>query len=213
MPENSSKSEILGRIRNSLIKSTGLPFKDSEASLRDIYPKPEEPLEILFARSFSALNGGFVYCKSQQEFIRNLEKLADTKGWKHLFCWEPRLQDIFIKHDFRKSRIGKSLDKADASVTSCEALVARTGSILMSSRQESGRTLPVFPPVHIVVAYPDQIVFDIENALQHIRQKYGDNLPSMITLESGPSRTADIEKTLVLGAHGPKELYVFLIDQ
>jgi L-lactate dehydrogenase complex protein LldG len=44
-------------------------------------------------------------------------------------------------------------------------------------------------------------------------EKYNSNLPSMISIASGPSRTADIEKTLVLGAHGPKEVYLFFIDQ
>ena len=45
-----------------------------------------------------------------------------------------------------------------------------------------------------------------------MKKKYPDNYPSMISLITGPSRTADIEKTLVMGAHGPKELYVFLIE-
>ena len=56
-----------------------------------------------------------------------------------------------------------------------------------------------------------QLVDDLKQALKLIRLKY-DTIPSMISLITGPSRTADIEKTLVMGAHGPKELYVFLID-
>jgi L-lactate dehydrogenase complex protein LldG len=45
-----------------------------------------------------------------------------------------------------------------------------------------------------------------------VQERYGDQLPSMISMISGPSRTADIEKTLVLGAHGPKELVLFLVE-
>jgi L-lactate dehydrogenase complex protein LldG len=101
---------------------------------------------------------------------------------------------------------------ADAGLTVCEALVARTGSVLVSSRLASGRSLSVFPPAHIVVAYADQLVPDIEDALALLSDKYGSSIPSMIGLITGPSRTADIEKTLVLGAHGPKEIYVFLVD-
>jgi L-lactate dehydrogenase complex protein LldG len=48
--------------------------------------------------------------------------------------------------------------------------------------------------------------------LRLIRKKYEDGFPSLISFITGPSRTADIEKTLVMGAHGPKELYVFLIE-
>ena len=63
-----------------------------------------------------------------------------------------------------------------------------------------------------MLAYSSQLVPDLKQALAGIRKKYRDNYPSLVTLVSGPSRTADIEKTLVMGAHGPKELYVFLID-
>jgi L-lactate dehydrogenase complex protein LldG len=69
----------------------------------------------------------------------------------------------------------------------------------------------VFPPVHVVVAGLSQIVPSIANGFERIEKKDGNQLPSQITLISGPSRTADIEKTLVMGAHGPRELIV-LID-
>ncbi len=100
-----------------------------------------------------------------------------------------------------------------AGITSCEFLVARTGSIIISSKQASGRRLPVFPSTHIVVGYASQLVRDVKDAMDGIKYKYGNQLPSMITTITGPSRTADIEKTLILGAHGPKEVYVFLIDK
>jgi L-lactate dehydrogenase complex protein LldG len=53
---------------------------------------------------------------------------------------------------------------------------------------------------------------DLKDSFSLIKKKYGTNLPSMLSVITGPSRTADIEKTLVLGAHGPKDLYVFLLD-
>ncbi|MEI7503277.1 MAG: LUD domain-containing protein, partial [Paludibacter sp.] len=68
----------------------------------------------------------------------------------------------------------------------------------------------VFPPIHIVIANESQLVGFPEDALVSIQKKYSNNLPSMISTITGPSRTADIEKTLVLGAHGPKEFIVFL---
>ena len=82
----------------------------------------------------------------------------------------------------------------------------------MSSEQQSGRTVSAYAPVHICIAYTQQLVFDTRDALKNLKNKYGNNIPSFITFAAGPSRTADIEKTLVLGAHGPKELTVFLID-
>ena len=80
---------------------------------------------------------------------------------------------------------------------------------MLSSKQGSGRSLSIFPPIHIVIAFASQLVEDIQDGLELVKKKYA-TLPSMICLTTGPSRTADIEKTLVLGAHGPKELVVFL---
>ena len=55
-------------------------------------------------------------------------------------------------------------------------------------------------------------IFGAQDALQGAREKYGEQLPSLITFATGPSRTADIEKTLVVGVHGPKEVYLFLVE-
>ena len=90
-------------------------------------------------------------------------------------------------------------------------LVARTGTIVLSALN-SGRITSVYAPVHICIAYTSQLVYDISDALSWLVQKYGSNLPSFISFATGPSRTADIEKTLVVGVHGPKEVYLFLID-
>jgi L-lactate dehydrogenase complex protein LldG len=55
-------------------------------------------------------------------------------------------------------------------------------------------------------------VYDIKEGLLNLREKYAGKLPSLITMATGPSRTADIEKTLVVGVHGPSEVYVFLVE-
>jgi L-lactate dehydrogenase complex protein LldG len=64
----------------------------------------------------------------------------------------------------------------------------------------------------VVVAFTSQLVPDIKSALVQIKQRYEGRLPGMLSMITGPSRTADIEKTLVMGAHGPKALYVFLVQ-
>jgi L-lactate dehydrogenase complex protein LldG len=70
----------------------------------------------------------------------------------------------------------------------------------------------VYAPIHICIAYTNQLVYDLRDSLQLLKDRYADNFPSLITYASGPSRTADIEKTLVTGVHGPKEVYLFLVD-
>ena len=83
---------------------------------------------------------------------------------------------------------------------------------MVSTGQMAGRQIFIYPEIHIVLAYASQLVTDIKDALVNLRKKYDHRMPSMVTLITGPSRTADIEKTLVMGAHGPRELYVFLLE-
>jgi L-lactate dehydrogenase complex protein LldG len=102
--------------------------------------------------------------------------------------------------------------QAEVGITFCESLIARNGSVLVSNGNAAGRRLSIYPHNHVVVAYTSQLVLDLKDAFKELKTKYGDKLPTMISNITGPSRTADIEKTLVLGAHGPKELIVLLID-
>ena len=104
------------------------------------------------------------------------------------------------------------LASCDAAITGCEYLVARTGSILLGSGNESGRTVSVYAPIHICIAYAHQVKSDIADGIEALFEP-GKKYPSMVTLATGPSRTADIEKTLVVGVHGPKEVYCFLIEE
>lgn len=85
--------------------------------------------------------------------------------------------------------------------------------MVLSAAQASGRTASVYAPIHICIATVDQLVYDLKDALAFLKEKYGNQLPSMISFATGPSRTADIEKTLVVGVHGPKEVYLFLVEQ
>lgn len=216
MPKHSeqqtAKGKLLAHVREALLKSTPQPFSDVDPNTA-FYHRTDEPLDLQFAEQFTALQGKFIFCEDVRECMDNLMQLSEDEDWRHLFVWDHQLQDLFIKANFKKVRIGRDLGKADAGVTLCEALIARTGSVLLSSKLASGRSLPIYPPVHIVVAFTDQLVDDLNAGLQLMKAKYEQKLPSMIYFATGPSRTADIEKTLVLGAHGPKEVFVFLIDK
>lgn len=102
---------------------------------------------------------------------------------------------------------GEILEALPDNATRCDCLVAQTGSIFVSARD--GRAASVLPEVHNVIARRDQIVPDLPAAFALLRQRYGKRWPSTLTLITGPSRTADIEKILVKGAHGPKRLGLF----
>jgi L-lactate dehydrogenase complex protein LldG len=211
MSISSSKENILKKIRKALSHPTPLPFPSSEGTSSVFTPLEQEP-EVEFAEQFTRLQGKFIYCINQQEFAFQLGSLIKKQDWQKIFCVEEKLiapmesqiSDRIVKED---------LAGCDVSITGCESLVARTGSIVLSSAQKTGRSASVYAPIHICIAYTSQLVYDIRDAIEMAKNKYGSNLPSLLTFATGPSRTADIEKTLVVGIHGPKEVYVFLVEQ
>lgn len=211
MKSVTAKEQILNRIKKALSHSTPMPFpeKQSMANHQVVQPKGEE-LTVLFAENFSAVQGQFIYCMDEAEMVAKLTGLQQHRQWPRIFCRESPLIDLLQQHDFRGLEFSPSA-QAPVAITGCEKLIARTGSIMMSTRQTSGRTTSVYTPIHICIAYTSQLVYDIEEGLTYIQQS-GQDMPSLITLATGPSRTADIEKTLVVGIHGPGEVYCFVVE-
>ncbi len=205
-----SKEKLLKKIRKALLEKRENPYPNLEDLYH--YPPVEELPEVIFAEQFTAVSGQFVFCEDDVQFIENLLELAEERKWRKIYCWEPALQEVLKQFDYPYFETDKDFEQADVGFTLCEALIARNGSILLSNAGMAGRRLSIYPPVHIVLAYTSQIVLDLKDGFKLLKNKYGSDLPSMITNVTGPSRTADIEKTLVLGAHGPRELFVFLLE-
>jgi len=205
-----SKENIFKRIRQALSHSTPLPFPQSEGAAGFFQPSRQE-LEVEFAEQFGKLQGKFVYCLNAQELASQLNNLSVHRNWKQIYCRDEKWKTVLQNNLFDNTSY-TDLASCDAAITGCELLVARTGSIVLSAAGESGRTTSVYAPVHICIAHTSQLVYDIKDALLHLKEKYTGKLPSLITFASGPSRTADIEKTLVTGVHGPKEVYCFLVE-
>ena len=210
MSVSPSKENILKKIRKALSHSTPLPFPKSEGSQSVFQPLQQEP-EVEFAEQFTKLQGKFIYCINRQELAFQLSSLVKKQDWNKIYCLEDKLIET-VASQLSERLIKTDLADCDVSVTGCEYLVAGTGSIVMSTAQSSGRSTSVYAPIHICIAFTNQLVYDLKDALQAAKDKYGNNLPSLITFATGPSRTADIEKTLVVGVHGPKEVYVFLVE-
>jgi L-lactate dehydrogenase complex protein LldG len=205
-----SKEKLLKKIRKALLEKRDNPYPQLEDL--PFYPPTDEMPEVIFAEQFTNVAGQFVFCEDELQFIENLINLAEARGWRKIYCWEPKLQEILNQFEYPFYETDKDFEQAEVGFTLCEALIARNGSILLSNGNMAGRRLSIYPPVHIVLAYTSQMVMDLKDGFKLIKERYGNNLPSMISNVTGPSRTADIEKTLVLGAHGPKELFVFMLE-
>ncbi len=211
MQESTSKEKVLKKVRKALIQKTKNPYPNLDNDSK-IYSASDEFLDVLFAEEFTKVSGQFVYCENENECIELLTALTKEREWDSFHSSDKKILEMLEKGKLKSTTSEADFIKSEVGITFCEYLSARTGSILISSKQASGRRLSVFPPVHITVAYTSQLVYDIKEALTGLKNKYGESFPSMIATITGPSRSADIEKTLVMGAHGPKEVYVFLID-
>jgi L-lactate dehydrogenase complex protein LldG len=211
----SSRDTMLARIRTALASGPAPqpPQPDWAAPVHP--PLPEADLAVTFAASFRRIGGEFFYCETVAQLGAELrawlaERLPEGQQF---YAWEPALQALLNKAEVPfQSTEAEFKAQAAAGLTSCEALVARTGSIVVAPATASGRRLSIYPDQHLVLAQPSQVVAEIGDALRVVQRRYGAALPSMMSLTTGPSRTADIEKTLVLGAHGPRRLTLFLLE-
>lgn len=212
MKESTSREKVLKKVRDALVNNLPEPFPDTDME-GSVFHIPEHIFrEEIFASAFKSNGGHFVFSSDIHEMAENIRALLTEKKINRLYCREGFLMDLLEAIQFPFEQDPMQLHLCDAALTACEVLVARHGCVVLSSRQQSGRRSIPAAPIHMVVASSMQIVDDIDDAMRSLETKYGEKSPSFITFVSGPSRTADIEKTLVFGAHGPAEMYLFLYD-
>ncbi len=206
----SSRKNILHKITEALHERVDLPFRQEEGFSLD-FAGEQDDLSARFSKEFTMHQGKLIVCNGKKDLLENLQSLAASNKWKNVSCQHPTmLNDLQLSSLPFINKVNGN--EAKVGITDCECLVARTGSILLSAVQSSGRTLAVSAPVHLVIAKVSQLVFDIGDAIDYVQKKYGRNLPSALFFVSGPSRTGDIERTLVIGVHGPVEVYVLLLN-
>jgi L-lactate utilization protein LutB len=108
---------------------------------------------------------------------------------------------------------GRSHGKDPTSVTPAVAAVAETGTMVLQSSEGTPTTLHFLPDQHVVVIAKSQIVGTYEDALARVKRDPDGGLPRTVNFVTGPSRSADIGKILLMGAHGPKKLHVIVVDE
>lgn len=207
----SSRNNILARLKAAQDKrgEIGESIPDFTSP---IYHPLNASLKDEFKINLEQIGGKVQFCTSAEEVAPLVQQVLKEKGVNSVFCTDPLLQNIL------KGNVGIESDEKDflnlnVGITGCEFLVAHLGSVLISSAQISGRRLNVFPETHMVVAQEAQLVDYLDAAMAKMKEKYKNRLPSLISNITGPSRTADIEKTLVMGMHGPKTLIVIIVHE
>lgn len=210
-PTTTNKEKILKKVRQALIYKSKPRFANIDLESPIYAKQTDSSLLETFARNYTQIKGQFVICDNKFDFVDKLLTLQERKKLKKFHCWEENLQLALKDSGIHFYGPNEAPDKINVGITGCEALIARTGSVLISSAGNSHK-LTIYPSIHIVIAYASQVVYELKDGLQKVKNKYGKNLPSMLSYISGPSVTNAIGNEPVLGAMGPLELYVFLID-
>jgi L-lactate dehydrogenase complex protein LldG len=231
------REKILTRVRealktpaplpNSHESSAGVPPAKTNAagtaalpSARQWLPKVGESFDeqlALFQKNAAELKTDFQPLANRDELKAAILKVSTAENWKRVASHRGELTDLISDAPglpvcfTDKNYDVHELETCDVGISECDALIAQTGSVLVTNRSAGGRALSVLPPHHVVIARREQLVADLPAAFDLLKHKYFGNYPSMISFITGPSRTGDIERILVLGAHGPKQLTIFLI--
>lgn len=207
----SAKNHILAKLKAAQEKR-GEIGENTPDFTSPVYLPLNPSLSEEFKTNLEMIGGQVIFCTTKEDIAHQVKLICDQKEQHQIFCTDPilvKMMDGTIKIDSKEDDfLGLSIG-----LTRCEFLVAHLGSVIISSAQISGRRLNVFPETHIVVAQKTQIIDYLDNALEKIKEKYKNKLPSLISNITGPSRTADIEKTLVMGMHGPKSLIVIIAEE
>jgi L-lactate dehydrogenase complex protein LldF len=213
-PANNSRDITLARIREALSDSPPIQYHASIIQQRSVLPNVRD-LTAQFAQNAATLRAEFFDLPGETAAKAKLLELTQHHRWKKLATHQGRLTDALVPRslpllDTTHGYEVTELESCDAGISECDALIAQTGSVLLTSRSGGGRALSVLPEHHVVLARRSQLLADLPAAYELLHQRYGSAWPSLMTFITGPSRTGDIERILVLGAHGPKKLTILL---
>ena len=204
----SSRETILGSIRSHLAASVEfdrleLPVHD-EPGIR--VPAEAAPVNLveLFKQSLEAVDCHCVVVQTEQEVTR----IVRNFGGRIAISDAPVLARLF---DGETAVGADEIFEFDVGISTAQAAIAETGTLVLDSACERHRLVSLVPPVHIAIVDASRIVETLGEALALLRRDK--EISHAVTFVTGPSRTADIELTLAIGVHGPQELYVIINAQ
>jgi L-lactate dehydrogenase complex protein LldG len=230
---DTSRDQMLARVRAGLAHSRAaladLAARAPHATPPFVHP-PEDDLAAQFAAELAKLEGYPHRCADDEAALDAILHILQKHQAAGIVAWDraqiglpgldgllgqlgARVIDGDIIGPERTARLA-ALEPAPVCISGADAGIAESGTLVLRSGAGRGRLASLVAPVHIAVLRRAQIVRGLGAALALIRARHGDPLldSSNLTLITGPSRTGDIELTLTLGVHGPREIHVVLID-
>jgi L-lactate utilization protein LutC len=188
-------TDILRSIRTHL--ATSAPFDGREAPIQTNPRKrfsetASREVVQFFKQNLELVDGHCIIAQNDTEVAEAVQRITEGKGIAVS-------SSTYRKEDLFTFGVG---------ITSAQAGIAETGTLVLDSSQERNRLVSLIPPVHIAILDASKIFLTLGETLAALES--GPELSPAITFITGPSRTADIELTLTLGVHGPQELYVII---
>lgn len=209
------KERILAKVRRSILEKDEKHF--SNINLQDdtwLPFKEEDGNEFTFIERFKEQGGIFMYFEEMSHLEEAMKQFAVENDWSPILTTSPVIKSIFADTDIEFADDYSDMKrKKNVSLIDCECLVAQTGSIVVSDATAGSRAAFSCADVLLVVARPSQIVARMKDAFSLLSEKYGEEMPSCVTVISGLARSSEIENTLVIGAFGCKQLALFLVDE
>ena len=212
---NTAREAILGSIRSHLAAS--LPYDAQEVSRgfsrMNADPVSSAPICVPFKESLEAVDGHCVVVRGDEGIAEALTKIV--RGQHIAISDNPEVERLLHLTDLEIEELGVApnahdIFRFDVGISTVQAAIAETGTLVLDSTRERHRLVSLVPPVHIAIVRASQIYRTLDEVLTLIRKDK--EVSPAVTFITGPSRTADIELTLAIGVHGPQELYV-IVDE
>lgn len=215
---DSARDEILAKVRASLGRNAGSPVPSVPPTAR-VGPRTAGPADAEIALLFAEiekLNGITRHLANRDELRAALAELVEAEAVKKAALWSTQeLQALDVAGALQALGVELVSPQADRrlvadcelGVTGVDAALPETGTLLLRSSPEKPRVVSLLPRVHLAILRRDALRPDLHQAFAEVKDD------PYCVLITGPSRTADIELTLTLGVHGPKSLYVWLLDE
>ncbi|HKP82217.1 MAG TPA: lactate utilization protein [Pyrinomonadaceae bacterium] len=218
---NEARQEILSSIATHLAASA--PFDARETAVNQPVVLPAQPLASnlidLFKQNIEAVDGHCIIAHSKGEIAdaltQTISALQKTKlrAQRIAISDAPEVERLMHMTDLEIEELGIAPSASeifgfDVGITTAQAAIAETGTLVLDSARERHRFVSLVPPVHIAIVDASTIYATLGETLTMLQN--GNEVSPAVTFVTGPSRTADIELTLTIGVHGPQELYVII---
>jgi L-lactate dehydrogenase complex protein LldG len=197
----SSRETILGSIRSHLAASPPCDPPVFQAMASGEIPTTT-PLVETFKQSLEAVNGHCVVVQTEEEVTRFLRNFGERIAISDAPVLSRLMPDAEVAPN------SSEIFQFDVGISTAQAGIAETGTLVLDSARERHRFVSLVPPVHIAIIDAASIFQTLGETLAFIHQ--ANDVNPAVTFITGPSRTADIELTLAIGVHGPQELYVII---